>query len=53
MCNGTRYSSVREAAQALGVGKNTLRRRLVNPRETGYYYLEGEQKPYGQIAIFG
>ena len=53
MCNGTRYPSVRRAAEALGVSKNTVRRRLDNPRETEYYYLEGEQEPYGQIAIFG
>lgn len=53
MCNGVRYLSIHEAMAALGMSKASLKRYLANPNQPNYYYLEGEEQPYGKIAIFG
>ena len=47
------YSSINEAARALGLGETTIRRSLRNPKKESYKTLRTEDSGYSQISIDG
>lgn len=51
MALGQRYNTDRIAAEALRMGRSTLKRYIANPNMPEYFYLPEE--PYGETPIFG
>lgn len=50
MYNGTFYTSSREAAIALGIGRTTVKRHLSSPDYPDVYYVE--KHSFGEIPVF-
>lgn len=50
MYNGTYYTSDRQAAKALGIGRTTVKRHLESPNHRDVYYVEAHT--FGEIPVF-
>lgn len=52
MGDGKRYNSSRRTAEMTSLSRATIRRKLANPNETDWFYLENEKQAYGYSPIF-